>query len=73
MWYKCHVATYTDANGAACGVEDWFGPALQSSAGGVADADVVNFRRWGAGEPERRRLSSVGTLTRLNQDQERRW
>ena len=73
MWYKCHVATYTDANGVARGVEDWFGPVLQSSAGGGADPDVVNFRRWAAGEPERIRLSSMGTLTRQNQDQERRW
>ena len=73
MWYKCHVANHTDANGAARGVDDWFGPVPQSSAGSGADLDVVDFHRWAAGEPERIRLSSVGTLTRLNRDQERRW
>ena len=73
MWYKCHVATYTNANGAARDVEDWFDSVLQSSAGSGADPDVVDFHRWAAGEPESIRLSSVGTLTRLNRDQERRW
>lgn len=72
MWYKCHVATHMDANGAARGIEDWFGPVLQSLEGGGADPDVVDFHRWAAGEPERIRFSSVEILTKLNRDQERR-
>lgn len=55
--------------------DDWFGPVPQSSArtGGGADLDVIDFHRWAAGELQRVHLASVGTLTRLNRERERRW
>ena len=73
MWHNHHVADYVETSGVARSVEDWFGPVPQSSGGDGADLDVVDFHRWAAGEPERIRLPSVGTLTRLNRGRERRW
>lgn len=57
-------------------VDEWFGPVPELgavAAGGGADLDVVDFHRWAAGELQRVHLASVGTLTRLNRERERRW
>lgn len=71
MWYSNHVVSRREEPSR---VDDWFGPVPQSSpAADGADPDVVDFHRWAAGEPPQRiRLASVGTLTRLNRKREQR-
>ena len=53
----------------------WFGRVPKPSsedAGRRADLDMIDFHRWAAGESECIPLSSVGTLTRINRERERR-